>query len=80
MDRRRCPPPGRNPKAGRSVKSDPEQFRKYANRISHETRKFDYLSKIRLELARDSKKWLRLQQIASKRFVLKIIRMVENFR
>jgi len=59
--------------------SQAERYREFADRIAHETRKFDCASRTRTQRAKDVKKWLRLQQIASKRFVLKMVRMLETF-
>jgi hypothetical protein len=61
------------------MKSEAERFHEYADRITHETAKFNFASRERLKAATDSKKWLRQQQAASKRFVLKMIRIVEAF-
>ena len=61
------------------MKTESERFREYADRITHETDKFKFASSKRLKTATDPKKWLRLQQVASKRFVLKMIRIVEAF-
>jgi len=59
--------------------SNAERYRGFADKIAHETDKFSFASSKRMKRAKDPKAWLRLQQIASKRFVLKMVRIIEEF-
>ncbi len=60
--------------------SDGERYREYARKITHETMKFEAHGKLRMERTKaDPEKWLRLDTISAKRFVLKITKMVEGF-
>jgi hypothetical protein len=60
--------------------ADREKFHEYARRIGNEFDKFRCHSKWRMDKSAEPfRKWWDLQTQADKRFVLKIISMVEEF-
>jgi hypothetical protein len=57
-----------------------DKYREYARQIEHEVTKFQFHEEQRRNLCRgDAERWYHLNAAASKRLVLKIIRIVERF-
>jgi hypothetical protein len=66
-------------RAGKGVVNQADKFREYARRITHESMKFEARGKLRMREAKDPESWYRLDSISCKRFVLKIMKIVEGF-